>query len=50
LIISKLIFIGGLGAFLAVLAITTGAFFIVEYKIFDNVDAFGEDRYSRWGY
>jgi len=40
----------GLGAFLAVISITTGAFFVVEYKIFDNVNEFGEDRYSRWGY
>ena len=40
----------GLAAFLSIIAITTGAFFIVEYKIFDNVDVFGESKYSKWGY
>jgi len=40
----------GLAAFLSVMLITTASFFVVEYKIFENVDEFGEYKYSKWGW
>jgi len=39
----------GVSAFLVTIGITVGMFFLVEYKIFENVDEFGE-RYSKWGW
>ena len=39
-----------LSAFLSVIVITVISFFVVEYKIFENVDEFGEEKYSKWGW
>ena len=41
----------GIAAFLVTVGITTGVFFLVEYKIFEHVDEYGERTYkSFWRY